>query len=377
MIWKTIQSICVLYAFCSIIWNIIIPISWKEKITQKIRKTFKKLKFIDDTSFLAKLIFDDVSLIEGGDLDCKIIFSIDKTPVNVPDDLKNIGERIKAENELRLKNGQSPVYTDLHPYAIHSITSFRDDKKNRGEMSMIQLKIRESSYFYSLISIQAMNEPLKDGSTVREKYYKKVIETPKNPSPDGYDIVHAFGMNTLALTKDNCFVFCKRNSSTVPTGQGCYHLSVGEHLNRDVLDLDKHNEPNAIEIIKKGFLQELGVELNEEEKNTIHFYGIAFAKSVCQYGVLGFTHLNNHSNEIIKPSWNTSKDGQYESDGIVFIDADIASIIDFLNNNPNVSMTKFCFLNVCYALMNEPILGRISLNRIDKELKRLRPNALK
>lgn len=75
-------------------------------------------------------------------------------------------------------------------------------------------------------------------------------------------------------------------------------------------------------------------------------------------------------------SWELSKDGRYESEEIIFIDANIKSIVDYLNNTPNVTITKFALLNVCLALMLEPELGQISQTKIEKELGRLRLDAL-
>jgi hypothetical protein len=74
--------------------------------------------------------------------------------------------------------------------------------------------------------------------------------------------------------------------------------------------------------------------------------------------------------------WKLSKDGPYESEEIVFIDAKIKSIVKYLNDNPNASMTKFALLNACLALMMEPELGNISQTKIEKELGNLRKGAL-
>ena len=95
--------------------------------------------------------------------------------------------------------------------------------------------------------------------------------------------------------------FCKRKPHYRINLRGKLHVSVGEHLNQDVLDQDKQtNNQSSIETISKGILQELGITLNEEEKNNIRFYGVGFSKSVCQYGVFGFINLSNYSNKEIK-----------------------------------------------------------------------------
>ena len=57
------------------------------------------------------------------------------------------------------------------------------------------------------------------------------------------------------------------------------------------------------------------------------------------------------------------------------IDANIKSVVDYLNNNPQSTMTKFALLNVCVALMTEQIFN-VGQKEIDRELKRLRPSAI-
>lgn len=373
IIWDAIETICVLYTFITIFW-IVIPSYWRERLRIIYRRLFKKFRFIDEESVIGKLILDEIKIQDSGiDFDQEIRFIIDKHPVNVPNDFKEIAKRLERENDERRLEGKSPIFADLKPYAVHSILPHREGDNERPVCDIV---LRESSYFYSLISIMAMNEKMED-KTIREKYYKELITDPwDNPTPQGWDIVHGFGMNTLVLTKDHSFVFSLRNQNTVSTGQGCLHLSVGEHLNKDVLDLNKDRKPDAEEVILKGLHQELGI--NEKKDNiNIRFYGIAFAKSVCQYGVLGFTHLHNYSDEAIKSSWEISKDGHYENKDIIFINANIESIVQFLNTHPKASMTKFSLLNVCIALMNESILGRVSPKHIEKELKKLRLGALK
>ena len=153
-------------------------------------------------------------------------------------------------------------------------------------------------------------------------------------------------------------------------------MSVGEHLNDDVLDYSSDGKPSAIKSIVKGIHQELGVDISDEDKANIHFYAVGFAKSVCQYGALGFVHLSSVTSIELRDKWNLSKDGCYESEEIIFIDASIQEIVKYLNEHPNDSMTKFALLNACLALMMEPELGNISQTKIEKELGNLRKGAL-
>lgn len=375
IVWGIIQDVCVLYSFGTIVW-LILPSYWHEKIKGKIRRFFRHVKLIDDSSYIKEHLLDSIDLIDGNFYDYGIKFNLDKTSARVPDDFKKIGKRLKKENDIRLKKGEKPVYTDLYPYAVHELITRREQIEPSGiERPVCHVLIRESSYFYSLISIKAMDEMVGE-MTVREKYYKELMDHPSNASPSGYDIVHAFGMNTLVLTKDGSFVFSKRNPNTVSTGQGCLHLSVGEHLNKDLLDISDKGIPDAVQVMVRGIDEELGIERSKIDTSKIRFYGVAFSKRVCQYGVLGFTHLSNCTDNDIRQYWETSKDGHYENEELVFIKADIDSIVKFINNHKTVTMTKFALLNVCLALMNESILGEIKQERIEKELKKLRIDAL-
>lgn len=369
IVWIVIQSVCVLYTFGSIIWKII-PGFWKEKLKQLFRHMSKQIRYFDETSVIHERLLDKIALIDGVDFNHEIRFSIDNAPANVPAEMISISEKLKKENDERLKKGESPVFADLHPYAVHKMDVHREGDR---EYPVFHVILRESSYFYSLVSVKAKNEI--EQNAVLHDLFERLIKNPSNASPDEYDIVHAFGLNTLVLTKDSSFVFSKRNRNTVSSAPGCLHLSVGEHLNTDVLDLDNNGEPNAIESVVKGLLQELGVKVNEEERKTIHFYDVAFSKNTYQYGALGFTYLSDHSNSEIESNWHLSKDGHYESEELVFIDADIVSIVNYLNENTDVVMTKFAMLNVCIALMKEHQFGW-SLSKIEKELKKLRPDAL-
>lgn len=380
VLWKIVQFICVLYSFGTIIWKFI-PLYWQEIIKITYRRFFRK-KGVNEKSKMGCLLLNDIKLITGVDRKYEIILTVENNgKLNVPKEFPEIARRLQEENSLRLKLGENPIYSELFPYAVHEIEDhplpavhgilpYRVGEK---ETPVCKVLLRKSSYFFSLISICAMDEIIDDdGTTIREKYYKKLIQNPGNAAPNGLDIVHGFGMNTMVLTKDHSFVFSIRNPNTVSTVKGCVHVSVGEHLNEDSLDQDQQTrEPCAVETISKGILQELGIRLQDEEKRNIHFYGVGFSESVCQYGVLGFTYLKNYSNEDIQRAWELSKDGRYENKGIHFVDANIKSVVKYLNDNPDVCMTKFALLNVCLALMFEPELNYVKQDKIDKELSKI------
>jgi hypothetical protein len=370
MAWEFIQDVCVIQSFLALIW-LLLPKYWKEKLKIYICH-FKKVAF-NEKSKLGEMLLNDIKLITGVDRDCNIIFKIDKSPLNIPNDLLLISKRLENENNDRAAKGEPPVYTDLEPYAVHKIVITREKEGN--EKPECTVHIKKSSFFHSLITISALDEVV-GNTTVRKKYYSELIENPYVASPGGKDLVHAFGLNTMVLTKDGSFVFAIRNINTVSTAGGCIHMSVGEHLNDDVLDYSSDGQPSATKSIVKGIHQELGIDISEEDKANIHFYAVGFAKSVCQYGVLGFVHLSDVTNMELYDKWKLSKDGCYESKEIIFIDAKIKSIVKYLNDNPNASMTKFALLNACLALMMEPELGNISQTKIEKELGNLRQGAL-
>lgn len=397
---ETIEVFCTYWTFLTAVATAIwffLPPHWKERIKNLFRRIPKKMHYKDMPSRLRTLLLDDIKFIDGPFYDYGFNFKIEEgIEANVPDDFKTIADRLKKENDERMMKGEEPVYSDLTPYAVHSIVIRRCDKESQDkknerliiEKPVCQIELRESSYFYSLVSIMAMNEKVGD-VTIREKYYAQLLENPEKPAPDGYDVVHGFGINTLIYTNDGKFVFGERNSNTVATGQGCLHLSVGEHLNKMLLDFDEKNRPDIRKTLIRGIGEELGIKekkdkykkegiFKEEDKfkdADIRFYGFALSTSVCQYGVLGFTHLINCSSTDIENAWPFSRDGHYENKKLVFIDADIRSIVNYLNKNPQSSMTKFALLNVCLTLMIEEEF-HVSQKEIDKELKKLRPNAL-
>lgn len=379
-IWQVIHVICELWTFltilATIIWFVCPPI-WKEKIKVLFRQAVRKLNQDDMPSLMHSLLFDDITPIDGFYKDYGFKFQLEDREVKVPEDFRRIAYRLRKENEVRMQKGEKPVYSELHPYAVHSILTPREETgMKKTERPTCYIGLRESSYFYSLVSIMAMNERV-DNLTIREKYYSKLLENPDRPTPYGYDIVHALGINTLIYTCDGKFIFGERNPNTVATGQGCLHLSVGEHLNKMLIDFNnENNEPDITKTLIRGINEELGIIVNNLEEADIRFYGLALSKRLCQYGVLGITILNNFSSTDIIKAWMFSKDGRYENRRLVAINADLRSIVDYMNEHPNATMTKFALLNVCLALMKEDILGSISKEKIDKELKRLRKDAL-
>ena len=380
-VWNIIHTICELWTFLTIVVTVtwfIIPSSLKERAKVHLLRLLKKKDDIDKENVIGNMLLDDISFVDGPYKDYCFEFKIDKGHVaNVPEDFKTIANRLRLENEERKANGQKPVYSDLIPYAVHNIDYYRTQSQDMmEEIPVCHIELRESSYFYSLVSILAMDEKI-GGFTIRDKYYLPLIEKPSNPSPHGYDIVHGLGINTLAYTKDGFFVFGKRETDTVATGQGCLHLSVGEHLNKMLLDHDHDNRPNIIKTLKRGIREELGIDEKLIEDTCISFYGIALSQRVCQYGVLGFTHLEGLTKNDVLKAWQLSKDGRYENRKLVFIDADISSIVKYLNTHTEEKMTKFALLNVCLALMEEKDLFlNSSQKRIEHELKGLRPDAL-
>lgn len=377
-LWQIIHVICELWTFLSIMATVIwflLPPYMKENLRVFLRRIFVKSKLnINQTSLMKGLLLDDISIIDGPYRDCAFQLEVKKDEVHVPEDFKLVAERLRKENDERKRKGEMPVYSDLIPYAVHSLTIDREPDANK-ERPVWRLQLRESSYFYSLVSIMSMNELVGD-ITIREKYYRKLIENPKIPSPDGYDIVHGLGINTLLYTNDKKFVFGERDASTVATGKGCLHLSVGEHLNRMLIDFDEESgEPDITKTLKRGMNEELGIKREKLKDAEIRFYCLAFASRHCQYGVLGITILENYSSKDVMDDWTFSKDGRYENTRLVFIDANIKSVVDYLNNNTQSTMTKFALLNVCVALMTEQIFN-VGQKEIDRELKKLRPNAI-
>lgn len=148
-IWQVIHVICELWAFLTIVW-IICPKYWKESMKFFFRRLFKKMKFIDESSAMGQLLLDDIKLLTGVDRDYNLIISIDKSPLKVDEDFIKVAHKLEEENSVRLEQGISPVYTDLFPYAVHSILPYRKGKYEEPEC---KITLRKSSYFYSLVSI--------------------------------------------------------------------------------------------------------------------------------------------------------------------------------------------------------------------------------
>lgn len=352
-----LSKISVLWSILTIIW-IFLPKKIKYRINIKYKRLFKKKIIVNDFYKVGDMEFDDVVILDGIVSDYYFSIKSDNKEAKLPLELRKISEKFKKENELRQLNNISPIYTDLEPYAIKSINFCRDNVE--GEKNRCIIHVRKSSYFNSLISVLALDEKLRNGQTVKDKYYKKIIEDPYTPSPNGDNLINALGVNVLVLTGDGKIVLAERNGRNVSTAKGAVHISMGEHLNKEVIDLNSDGEIDLTVAAKRGLFQELGLTVKECNELDIRFYCIGFTPKLCQYGTFGFTEIELTSAEL-EERRKLAKDGKYEIKKLHYIDTSLKSFVNFLINT-DIAITQWAIVSVILFFMQE---GFYTLNEIN------------
>ncbi len=341
-------KISVLWSILTIVW-LCLSKRTKYRIVLKCKSLFRKKIAANDFYKIGDLIFDDVVILDGIVEDFRFSIKTDNKEVRLPSELKTISQKLERENELRRQNNTFPIFTDLEPYAIKSISFCRDSVE--GEKNRCIIHVRKSSYFNSLISILALDQKLRDGQTVKEKYYNNIIQNPYMPSPDGFNLVNALGVNVIVLTEDGKIVLAERNKRNVSTGKGAVHVSMGEHLNKEVIDLNTKGEIDLTIAARRGLFQELGLTVEECDRLDIRFYCIGFTPKFCQYGTFGFTEIELTSSEL-EERRKSAKDGKYETEKLHYITASLKAFIRFLMDT-DIVITQWAMVSVILFLVQE------------------------
>ncbi len=325
---------------------------------EKVKKGIKDLKALikpKDNNITSRgrgmkignLVLSDFILLDGLFDDYNFKFIKKEVEVKLPQDLLDVSQNLYLENQERKENNINPIFSDLKPYCIKSITFTREE--NGGEKKLCSIEIIRSSYFHSLISIKCLDDVLPDGQTIRNKYYSSIINDPYNLSPNGLNLIHGFGINVLVQTADNKIIIAQRNKLNVATSGGSYSISVGEHFNEESIDETHRRDIDIKKIAVRGIYEELGIEQEEIVDNGVKFLAIGFLPHAFQYGAVGFARVSIDSTEV----WERiqmSKDGSREISDIKFVDFTLAGIVDFFKST-DVVLTQWLAGSLLISLM--------------------------
>lgn len=357
-----------------LIWKIL-PYRFKEYLKRQMyrlrKRGSRKNSYSSNHAMeVGDICLDDFIPLDGTTKDYNVFITHDESEAKLPDDLQKISLRLKEENENRKEHNQDPIYYEGRPLALKSIMFTRagqhigDDDYN--EKSECRIFTQNSSFFNALITLKCLDQVLKDGLTVREKYYNSIIDKPLDIGKSTYALIHGIGINVMIVTKDRKIVLSKRNEKIVAASGGELHISVGEHLNRELADLDREKNLDIQNIALRGILQELGI--NDEEITTNHtsaskvrFFSVGFAPVACQYGFIGYAETSLTSEGVLR-RYPLSKDGRFEATDLIFFDFSLDGFARFLLES-DIIITQWAFASVIISLIQNRVSTLVDIER--------------
>ncbi|MGH9874564.1 MAG: hypothetical protein ACRD9S_19075 [Pyrinomonadaceae bacterium] len=230
----------------------------------------------------------------------KIVTSVEKSPVELPGDLKRLKRDIEREIIEDRALGKPTPYNGKS-YALAGFFCHRSEGPD--ELNTCHIRLKYSEYFNFLTTSGSLDRQIPgESQTVRKKYFHNV---------DPYKIsqeflFNSFGINIAVTTSDDRLVIVKRGANVFRPE--VFNSSVNEGLSRG-LDQEASRSLSIYNVGLRGLLEELGVEAVDVKEYKLTSVG--FDRKWCQYGALGYARLNVPFSEL-RQRLCISKDASFE-----------------------------------------------------------------
>ena len=209
---------------------------------------------------------------------------VDSQPLELPPDLRQVRDRIQAEQEANRASGRPHLWNGAN-YAVKNLTVSRTATDEEPELC---LTLQPSDYYNFLAAKAVLEEDaVVPGSSVtfREKYLAGFDWT--HPVPE---MSSSFGVNVAVVTNDNQLVVCQR-SQVVGSRPGAFAVSANEGLTG--FDAAGRSAPSLHECARRAVKEELGITTTAEEN--YHLLAIGLDTHLHQWGCFGYVQLEQCS----------------------------------------------------------------------------------
>lgn len=251
--------------------------------------------------------------------------------IELPQDLAAISEATRKELEDRARQGKSDVWNGRR-YALIKYTPTRYGETEE-EGVHFEFKLTDYAAHYGICLRMDVPGLVMDSTgkrcTIREKYFQELDPL----TPNAY-LTHAFGVNLLVMSRDNCSIFLQRGPH-VTAFANAYHISVNEGMQYPT-DLDNRGKPSFYKTATRGLREELGIDLEELGVTATHVieflnFGVVGHRNL--YGILGWATLPLTAKQIQQSYYWRAKDRPLETRSTIYaVEFRPDKIVEFINN---------------------------------------------
>jgi len=224
-----------------------------------------------------QLILNDFRLIAGLNDRCRFYFQLSDEEIRLPDDLILIRNEWKAVHEKK----KDKKYVEDYP--IHGITDIKHKLRVSDNTREYYIKTKKSSnYNRHAVSLSLDTKIPNENLTVREKYFKRLMEFPGDIYEDF--LVSTFGVNLTIVTSDEKIVLQQKIPQFTLTEIGKLHVGLGVDLKlqgSEPIDIEQY----AYDNLKTQYT------IKESETEKLKFYTVAFGNAQCIYATFGYVKL--------------------------------------------------------------------------------------
>ena len=256
----------------------------------------------------------------SGSISCKL----DLTPLDLPEDLRQIRNRVAQEQKNHAEQHGYPLF---YNGPMVSLQSFSFTRTPSAEDPLLFLKFKITDYYTFLATALSLNENVTEATgkhvTIREKYLSNMNYN--DPIPF---IATSFGINLAIITKDDFLFYVNRSRN-----KGLSNYS--DHFSVPVLEsvhpeFDKVEEGklNLFKTAKRGIKEELGIDIQE---TSIKLFSLVVDTAWYMYGMTGVAHINYTKDDIISRRSIGVKD-KWESSDFFFLPLNPKSVADNLRH---------------------------------------------
>lgn len=241
---------------------------------------------------------------------------VQPVPVAVPDEVARWREEIEAEQRAIADATGQPAFWNGLRYAVAGVSRSRE---YRHESPRVSFTFQFSDY-YTFLAAQRLDEPLEDGSTLRQRYLDG-----HDPSEVPAFLGSSFGVNVAVVTRDRWLVFSLR-SGDVGSGRALWNSSANEGVSREI-DSSGRNEPDLFRVAERGLREELALEYGEYDLSLL---GFAVDTDHHQWGALFTADLRSLSAAELRERHSRGISDRWEHRMLEYVPFNPTSVIAYL-----------------------------------------------
>jgi hypothetical protein len=305
-------------------------------------------------------------------IDTQVKIFLKNEPIIFDQDVQEEVKRIQLEEDSREKiHGNSRWNGDFM-----NITRF--DIAQRGiehEESFINIEVTVSKYFEFLATAAKIDREVKEKNSnisrcdFRNQLIQGFEQSGSWRNQVCSKIVNGLPINFLVQTSDGYLVFAKRGHAVAiaPNEVAC---AVNENIAlADQKDGSPRDPELSVEkLIKRGFLEELGIRLDELNQKDVETTVIAFAVNVLTggHGLLGYVYLRDLTFSDLNKQFNVFTKDRMETSEIIAVKMTVKDIAQFIVKEKLYNLVGVCAVLVLLSQIHPP-----SWDKVQSQIRKL------